>query len=71
MAVSGIHTNSQLSPKREIYYIKGSIDAILERCKFYYVSEDSTPGLDANTRNVIISKANATATQGLRVIAMA
>lgn len=71
MAVSGIHTSSQLSPKREIYYIKGSIDAILERCKFYYVSEDSTPGLDANTRNVIISKANATATQGLRVIAMA
>ena len=56
---------------RETYYIKGSIDAILERCKFYYVSDGSTPGLDANTRNVILSKAQSTASRGLRVIAMA
>lgn len=79
MAVSGIHRDpSGASPTltvngapREMYYIKGSIDAVLERCKFYYVNEDSTPGLDANTRNVILTKAQATASRGLRVIAMA
>jgi Ca2+-transporting ATPase len=56
---------------REMYYIKGSIEAILDRCKFYYVSDDSTPGLDSNTRNVILTKAQKTASRGLRVIAMA
>ncbi|KAF9463547.1 Ca-transporting ATPase [Collybia nuda] len=79
MAVSGIHRDPPGSSPtltingapREIYYIKGSIDAVLERCRFYYVNEDSTPGLDANTRNVILRKAQATAARGLRVIAMA
>jgi P-type Ca2+ transporter type 2C len=74
MAVSGTHSLGNLAvngASREMYYIKGSIDAILERCKFYYVSDGSTPGLDANTRNVILSKAQLTASRGLRVIAMA
>ncbi|KAG5642209.1 hypothetical protein DXG03_003400 [Asterophora parasitica] len=75
MAVSGIHRSSSdvssPTPAREMYYIKGSIEAILERCKFYYVSDESTPTLDANTRNVIITKAQATAGRGLRVLAMA
>lgn len=76
MAVSGFHDAAQGAitngnTKREMYYIKGSIDAILDRCKFYYVSDDSTPGLDASMRNVILSKAQATATKGLRVLAMA
>jgi len=80
MAVSGIHEDSPASSSpnlqingapREMYYIKGSIEAIIDRCKFYYVNEDSTPALDANTKNVIISRANATAARGLRVIAMA
>lgn len=74
MAVSGTHGSSQSlasSTKKEMYYIKGSIDSILDRCKFYYISDESTPGLDANTRNAIISKAHSTAARGLRVIAMA
>jgi Ca2+-transporting ATPase len=80
MAVSGTHaaagqTNlgvSQLnSATREVYYIKGSIDALLPRCKFYHVAEDSTPALDANMRSVIAGKAQATAARGLRVLAMA
>jgi len=80
MAVSGIHEDTPGSNfsslqinggAREMYYIKGSIEAILERCKFYYVNEESTPALDANTRNVITTRANATAARGLRVIAMA
>lgn len=56
---------------REMHYIKGSIDTILDRCKFYYVNEDSTPGLDAHTRRAILNKAQSTAARGLRVIAMA
>lgn len=74
MAVSGVHASSNLTVNgvtRETYYIKGSIDAILDRCKFYYISDGSTPGLDANTRNVIMSKAHSTASRGLRIIAMA
>jgi Ca2+-transporting ATPase len=80
MAISGTHTPNTitLSPSlqfpgssSEMYYIKGSIDAILERCKFYYISEDSTPGLDGATRNLILTRAQATAARGLRVIAMA
>ncbi|KAI0314585.1 Ca-transporting ATPase [Amylostereum chailletii] len=68
MAVSGTHGGGA---GREMYYIKGSIDSILDRCKFYHVSEESTPGLDAKTRSVITAKAQSTASRGLRVIAMA
>lgn len=79
MAVSGIHeedpvvtnSNQRISPSRETYYMKGSIEAILERCKFYYVNEDSTPALDPNTRSTIMTRANAAAARGLRVLAMA
>jgi Ca2+-transporting ATPase len=77
MAVSGHHSSSSSSSMlvngvaREVYYMKGSIDAVLERCKFYYVSDESTPGLDNATRNVILDKAQETASRGLRVIAMA
>ncbi|KAI0919162.1 hypothetical protein AcV5_002148 [Taiwanofungus camphoratus] len=79
MAVSGVHGPPTNVPNgttingthHEMYYIKGSIDAILDRCKFYYVAEDSTPALDANMRNVILSKAQSTASRGLRVIALA
>ncbi|KAL4263970.1 High affinity Ca2+/Mn2+ P-type ATPase-like protein [Pleurotus pulmonarius] len=74
MAVSGIladSANLNAPVARELYYIKGSIDAILDKCKFYYVSEDSTPGLDAHTKQAILTKAHSTASRGLRVIAMA
>ena len=71
MAVSGTHSTPLNGAVREMYYIKGSIDAILDRCKFYYVADDSTPALDASTRAVILAKAQATASRGLRVIALA
>lgn len=74
MAVSGIHADASSSHNgsgREMYYTKGSIEAVLERCKFYYVNDDSTPALDASTRSVILGKATAAAARGLRVIAMA
>ncbi|KAF8663645.1 hypothetical protein AX16_000887 [Volvariella volvacea WC 439] len=75
MAVSGIHTfanaGSTNPPPQEMYYIKGSIEAILERCRFYYVAEDSTPALDSAAKSNILSNAQSTAARGLRVIAMA
>lgn len=76
MAVSGAHGLQQnglsaSDTKREMYYIKGSIDAILDRCKFYYVADASTPMLDNKIRSSILSKAQSTASRGLRVIAMA
>ncbi|KAJ2928625.1 hypothetical protein H1R20_g8434, partial [Candolleomyces eurysporus] len=77
MAVTGYHEDNAYShltvngSPREMYYIKGSIEAILERSKFYYVNEESTPALDAGTRNVITTRANEAASRGLRVLAMA
>ncbi|KAF5326538.1 hypothetical protein D9611_000185 [Ephemerocybe angulata] len=77
MAVAGFHQDSAYShlsvngAPREMYYIKGSIEAILERCKFYYVNEESTPALDTSTRNVINTRAHEAASRGLRVLAMA
>ena len=70
MAVSGTFQTPH-GPGKEVYYIKGSIDSIIHRCKFYYIADDSTPGLDGNTKSMILSKARAIASKGLRVIAMA
>lgn len=67
MAVSGNHGTDG----RELCYLKGSIEAIIDRCKFYYVSDASTPGLDASTKATILSRATSVASRGLRVIAMA
>ncbi|TFY50768.1 hypothetical protein EVJ58_g10897, partial [Rhodofomes roseus] len=79
MSVSGVHSapstlmngSAVKDAGREVYYMKGSIDAVLERCRFYYISDESTPALDANTRSVILSKAQTTAARGLRVIGIA
>lgn len=70
MAVSGIHRDAGDSG-REMYYIKGALEAVLDRCRFYYVSDESTPALDASTRQVISTKAQGAAARGLRVLAMA
>lgn len=77
MAVSGTHASSNTNVShlngsgRELYYIKGSINVLLPRCKFYHVAEGSTPLLDQNMRSGITSKAQAASTRGLRVLAMA
>jgi P-type Ca2+ transporter type 2C len=75
MAVSGVHMDASSFPSpnsgREMYYMKGSIEAVLERCKFYYVNDDSTPGLDTKMKNTIMAKASSAMSKGLRVIAMA
>ncbi|THV06634.1 Ca-transporting ATPase [Dendrothele bispora CBS 962.96] len=85
MAVSGVHleagptalngansgTSTPVINAREMLYMKGSLEAVLEKCKFYYVSDESTPGLDMATRESIVGKAQAMQSRGLRVIAMA
>ncbi|KAJ3822834.1 Ca-transporting ATPase [Lentinula raphanica] len=72
MAVSGVHLDASNGVGgREMCYMKGSIEAVLERCKYYYVNEDSTPPLDANMRGAVLGKAQAVASRGLRVIAIA
>ena len=69
MAVSGTLKSDPSS--RERCFMKGSIESVLERCKFYFVSEDSTPALDPSTRALISKKAADAASRGLRVIALA
>ncbi|KAL5504481.1 PMR1 [Sanghuangporus vaninii] len=69
MAVSGTFAHD--SDTRERCYLKGSLEAVLDRCKFYYVSEDASPALDASVRHLILAKATEAADRGLRVIALA
>jgi P-type Ca2+ transporter type 2C len=77
MAVSGTHSTSNPNVShlngsgREVCYLKGSIDVLLPRCKFYHVAEGSTPLLDQKVRSGIASKAQVASTRGLRVLAMA
>ncbi len=67
MAVSGKHT----SESHEMYYVKGALEVILPRCRWHYISADVTPELDALTRSLIVSKAEAVSSRGLRVVGMA
>jgi P-type Ca2+ transporter type 2C len=67
MAVSG----TMIGSDREVYFIKGAIEGIIDKCKSYFISNDSTPALDVKTKNMILNKSTSTAARGLRVIAMA
>lgn len=69
MAVGG--TISRFGYNKELMYMKGSIEAVLERCSYYYIRDDSTPAMDSATRALILSKATDAGKRGLRVIAMA
>ncbi|EJD08323.1 Ca-transporting ATPase [Fomitiporia mediterranea MF3/22] len=69
MAVSGSFMNDP--DTRERCYMKGSLESVLDRCKFYYVSDDASPALDTTLRNMILAKATEAASRGLRVIALA
>ncbi|KAG8769608.1 High affinity Ca2+/Mn2+ P-type ATPase-like protein, partial [Serendipita sp. 405] len=62
MAVSGTHEGET----RSLVYFKGAVEAILDRCKFYYISDASTPGLDVSIKTTILSRAHESASKGLR-----
>jgi Ca2+-transporting ATPase len=69
MAISGTHKTDD--DERERCYMKGAMEAVLDKCRFYYVSEDSSPPLDSTMRARIMAKATEAADRGLRVIALA
>lgn len=67
MAVMG----STGASSQDMTYLKGAIEAVLARCRYYYVTDSSTPSLDPSTRDMILARATEVAKRGLRVIAMA
>jgi Ca2+-transporting ATPase len=64
-------TGASLGNAKETTFVKGAIDGILPRCRAYYVGEGQTPALDVNIRSAIQARADAAATRGLRVLALA
>lgn len=67
MAVVGSSGQSS----QDMTYVKGAIEQVLTRCRYYYVTDSSTPSLDPSTRDMILARATEVAKRGLRVIAMA
>ncbi|ORY32918.1 hypothetical protein BCR39DRAFT_522368 [Naematelia encephala] len=55
----------------DMVYLKGAIEAVLQRCRYYYVTDSSTPSLDAATQKIILERAMDISKRGLRVIGMA
>eukprot|EP01135_Chromosphaera_perkinsii_P007836 Nk52_evm28s1020 gene=Nk52_evmTU28s1020 len=55
----------------EIYYAKGSIEAILDRCVSHFYDEGNFPLLTPEDRESIIQASSRMAKNGLRVVAMA
>lgn len=66
MFVSG-----SLNGGADMVYMKGAVEAVLARCKYYYVTDSSTPTLDDTTRRAVNERALEVSKKGLRVIAMA
>lgn len=52
-------------------YVKGAVEAVIAKCRYYYVTDSSTPSLDSATSKTIVDRANEVSARGLRVIAMA
>lgn len=55
----------------DMVYMKGAPEAVLSRCRYFYVSDSSTPSLDAATQKMILDRALSVQKRGLRVIGMA
>lgn len=66
MFVSG-----SLNGGADMVYMKGAVEEVLKRSKFYYVTDSSTPTLDDATRKLILERTLEVSKRGLRVIAMA
>ncbi|WVR06873.1 calcium-transporting P-type ATPase, PMR1-type [Kwoniella sp. DSM 27419] len=66
MSVTG-----SLNGGSDMVYLKGAVEQVLSRCRYYFVTESSTPSLDAATQKVILDRATEVSKRGLRVIAMA
>ena len=55
----------------DMVYVKGAVEAVLSRCRYYYVTDTSTPTLDESVSKTILDRANQVSAKGLRVIALA
>ena len=55
----------------DMVYLKGAVDAVLAKCRYFYVTDSSTPSLDAAIHKTVLQRAEDCAAKGLRVIAMA
>ena len=55
----------------DMCYLKGAVEAVMSQCRYYYVTDASTPALDASVQKTIMDRANEVSAKGLRVIALA
>ncbi|WWC61988.1 calcium-transporting P-type ATPase, PMR1-type [Kwoniella dejecticola CBS 10117] len=55
----------------DMVYLKGAVEQVLAKCRYFYVTDSSTPSLDQATQKTILDRANEISSRGLRVIAMA
>ncbi|KAG9325722.1 hypothetical protein KVV02_006225 [Mortierella alpina] len=54
-----------------MFYFKGAIEPVMERCANYYRSEGHHLPMDVEAKDKVLAEANEMATHGLRVLAMA
>ncbi|KAF9194650.1 High affinity Ca2+/Mn2+ P-type ATPase-like protein [Haplosporangium sp. Z 767] len=54
-----------------IFYFKGAIEPVMERCTTYYRNEGNPLPFDIEAKDKIVAQANEMASHGLRVLAMA
>ncbi|OCF61009.1 calcium-transporting P-type ATPase, PMR1-type [Kwoniella mangroviensis CBS 10435] len=66
MSVTG-----SLNAGSDMIYLKGAVEQVLSKCRYFYVTDSSTPSLDSATQRTILDRANEVSARGLRVIAMA
>ena len=55
----------------DMVYVKGAVEAVISRCRYYYVTDTSTPALDDSVSKTILDRSNQVSAKGLRVIALA
>ncbi|WVW84125.1 calcium-transporting P-type ATPase, PMR1-type [Kwoniella bestiolae CBS 10118] len=66
MSVTG-----SLNGGSDMIYLKGAVEQLISKCRYFYVTDSSTPSLDSSTQKTILDRANEVSARGLRVIAMA
>ncbi|KIR36499.1 calcium-transporting P-type ATPase, PMR1-type [Cryptococcus deuterogattii MMRL2647] len=66
MSVTGSLNNAS-----DMIFLKGAVEQVIAKCRYYYVTDSSTPALDTATQKIILDRAMEVSKRGLRVIAMA
>ncbi|WVO19356.1 calcium-transporting P-type ATPase, PMR1-type [Cryptococcus decagattii] len=66
MSVTGSLNNAS-----DMVFFKGAVEQVVAKCRYYYVTDSSTPALDTATQKIILDRAMEVSKRGLRVIAMA